>query len=130
MKNLNFSGQLINHKNNLEVFVNLFQFEEEGNTIIYSPAFDLSGYGKTEPEAKDSFQTALSEFITYTMNKNTLGRELKRLGWNVKVSDFKLRSFKTRTPGLSDLIQKNTYLQEILNEKEFIKFDHTISVAC
>lgn len=128
MKNLNFSGQLTSNQSNFDVFVNLFQFEEDGNTIIYSPAFDLSGYGKTESDAKESFQTVLSEFISYTVNKNTIVQELKRLGWNVKGSDLKGKSFKT--PGLSDLIQKNGYLQEILNEKEFTKFDHTVSVPC
>jgi hypothetical protein len=128
MKNLNFSGQLTNKQNELDVFVNVFQFEEDGNTIIYCPAFDISGYGKTEVEAKESFQTVLAEFVTYTMNKNTFVKELRRLGWNVKGTLGKGTSFKI--PGLSDLIQKNDYLQEILNEKQFTKFDHQVSIPC
>src|SRR5688572_22941213 len=128
MPNLNFSGQFVNNEANLDVVVYLFQFKEEENTIIYSPAFDLSGYGKTEEEAKQSFETTLSEFFNYTTHKKTLTKELNRLGWNIKATDFKKR--KIKTPGLVDLIQKNDYLQEILNEKQFTKFDQKVSVPC
>ena len=44
----------------------LLEFKEGDNFIIYSPALDLSGYGKSEAEAKKSFNVALEEFSKYT----------------------------------------------------------------
>jgi hypothetical protein len=82
MESLNFSAQFSNKDAKLNVTVNLFKFEEEGNTIIYSPAFDISGYGKTEEEAKSSFQVSMAEFFDYTTKKKTLTDLLKELGWS------------------------------------------------
>jgi hypothetical protein len=126
MKNLNFSGSFSNKKAKVNLTVGVFQFEEDGNTIIYSPAFDLSGYGKNEKEAKVSFELTLDEFIDYTIKKKTIVKELTRLGWKVKFSDKKKRNIKG--PELADLITKNDYLAEILNEKQFTKFDKVVSV--
>jgi hypothetical protein len=64
--NLNFSG------NTIDVKVGLFQFEEDGPTIIYSPAFDLSGYGNSVEGAKSSFAESIEEFLRYTINKKPL----------------------------------------------------------
>ncbi len=108
------------------VTVGVFQFEEAGNTIIYSPAFDLSGYGKNPVEAKNSFWETLDEFLDYSIKKKTFLKELNRLGWKIKQSDFKNR--KIKVPELADLITRNDYLAEILNEKQFTKFDQKISV--
>ena len=128
MENLNFSGHFANPEAKVDVKVHLFQFEEDGNTIIYSPAFDLSGYGHSVEEARQSFETTIAEFFNYTIIKKTLAKELNRLGWNVKATDVKKRKF--RTPPLAQLLTKNDYLIEIVNEKQFTKFDQTVSVPC
>gem|GEM_PF-1268150 len=38
------------------------------NYIAYSPALDLSGYGKTEEEARDSFNIVLKGHFDYAIN--------------------------------------------------------------
>lgn len=126
MQNLNFSGNFSNSQTKVSVTIGVFQFEEDGNTIIYSPAFDLSGYGKDLNEAKHSFEETLDEFLDYTIKKKTFVKELNRLGWKLKASDIKKR--KIKSPELASLITKNDYLAEILNEKNFKKFDQTIAV--
>ena len=68
---------------NVETGLSLISFEEDGVTILYSPALDLSGSGYSLVEAKASFWEAMSEFFRYTVNKKTLAAELKRLGWNI-----------------------------------------------
>lgn len=57
--------------------------KEEGINYIYSPALDLTGYGKNVKEAKESFEVTLKEFIDYTDNKKTIFDELEHLGWLV-----------------------------------------------
>jgi len=73
-------------KERFEVKTNLFLilFQEDEHFIVYSPALDLSGYGYSEQEAKDSFNTVLAEFINYTTTKNTFFDELKKHGWKIK----------------------------------------------
>jgi hypothetical protein len=128
MENLNFEGRFANNAAKVDLSVDLFQFEEDGNVIIYSPAFDLSGYGKSVEEAKKSWEVTIEEFLIYTLNKSTLIKELKRLGWDVKESDVKNKSLKR--PSLARLITKNDYLAQILDEKTFSKFEETISLPC
>ena len=40
----------------------IFLFKEDDNFIAYSPALDLFGYGKTEEEARSSFNVVLKEY--------------------------------------------------------------------
>ena len=45
----------------------IFLFREDDNFIAYSPALDLSGYGKTEEDARNSFNIVLKEYFDYVM---------------------------------------------------------------
>lgn len=63
--------------------VPLIIFREGSTVIAFCPVLDLSGYGKTEREAKESFEIVVSEFLDYTTKKRTLDKELKKLGWSV-----------------------------------------------
>ncbi len=129
MQNVNFSGQFNNSTASVDIKIGLFEFVEEGTTIIYSPAFDLSGYGKSAEEARNSFEITIDEFFKYTINKKTFFKELKRLGWKIDDKNFKKNS-NIKSPELANLISKNDYLADILNEKQFKKFDHTVAVPC
>lgn len=125
MKNLNFSGNFADKGGRVTaVNIGVFQFKEDDNMIVYCPAFDISGYGKNEVDAKQSFEIAIEEFFTYTICKKTLHNELKRLGWDVH------KQKKLKAPDLAWQILKNDYLAEILNDKQFTKFDQEVSVPC
>lgn len=126
MRNLKLSDNFSNNQARVTLTVSVFQFDEDGTKIFYSPAFDLSGYGKDLQEAKHSFEETLSEFLDYTIKKKTFVRELNRLGWKLKKSD--LNNKKIKAPELASLITKNDYLAEILNEKTFRKFDKKVVV--
>jgi hypothetical protein len=127
MENLKLQGDFASNGARVNLGISLFQFEENGVTFIYSPGLDLTGYGKSESEAKESFEISVEEFFKYTMNKRTLDSELRRLGWEVKMAKKKS---KFKAPDLSSLISKNDYLQDILNQKQFKKYDHEVSVPC
>ena len=65
----------------------LFSLKDDNKVnIIYSPHLDLSGYGKTMSDAKESFNIAFEDFIDYTFKKKTLSKVLSHLGWQVKES--------------------------------------------
>jgi len=98
------------------VGLSLVEFEEENVTIVYSPALDLSGYGYSQEEAKQSFTEALNEFFRYTNNKNTLDKVLKDLGWAIRGSKKKP---KFNPPKDSDLVSLNPLYNDIVNTKSY-----------
>ncbi len=98
------------------VGLSLVEFEEDNVTIIYSPALDLSGYGYSQPEAKQSFSEALHEFFRYTNNKKTLDKVLKDLGWSIKGTK---KRPKFNPPKDSDLVSLNSLYNEIVNSKSY-----------
>ncbi len=92
----------------------VFYFEEEGIQYAYLPSLDLTGYGNTELEAKESLKIVFEEFLRYTLARNTLLLEMKRLGWNLK---NKKRPVFAAT--VSEMIQTNEQLKEIINSRKF-----------
>lgn len=89
-------------------------FEEDGIQIAYIPVLDISGYGETEEDATSSLKTAVDEYFTYTINKNTLIQDLRAHGWTVQK---KTKPFIA--PEITDLINKNEYLHDIVNSKPY-----------
>jgi hypothetical protein len=98
------------------VGLSLVEFKEDDVFIIYSPALDLSGYGYSLKEAKDSFSEALSEMFRYSTNKKTTDKLLADLGWSVKGSKKKP---KFNPPKDSDLVHSNPLYNEIVNNKNY-----------
>ncbi|HYM20378.1 MAG TPA: hypothetical protein VEW28_05160 [Candidatus Kapabacteria bacterium] len=94
----------------IETNLNLISFQEDGNHIVYSAAMDMSGYGKTEQEAIESFKLALEEFVRYTMAKNTIFKELARLGWNVSGKEKKT----AHPPSFETLQEKNPEFKHMI----------------
>ena len=121
-KNVVHSGRYRDGKNAIDVKLSLIEFEEDGVHFVYSPALDLTGYGKTEKEAENSYSIAMEEFIRYTATKDTIFQELKRLGWKVS------KNHKVTVPSLPDLIKNREYLVEIFTDKEYRKIDRQVSI--
>lgn len=58
--------------------------KEDEYFVAYCPAFDLSGYGYTEKEAKTSFEKNVEIFLEETVEKGTLEKVLLNLGWTLR----------------------------------------------
>jgi hypothetical protein len=110
----NLQGEWKQGKNTVEMNLPVMVFEDEGMQIAYIPVLDISGYGKTEKEATDSLMLAVNEYLKYTVNKNTLAKDLKAHGWTIKK---KTKPFIA--PEITDLINKNEYLHDIVNTKPY-----------
>lgn len=96
--------------------ISMLSFKEGCTFIIYTPQLDISGYGNSYEDALSSFESALEMFLDYTINKNTLYKVLSDLGWQlVKGSEKKPK--KITAPLLSQLIVKNEYLADLLNNQ-------------
>ena len=110
MANYKVNAQFREHGIPIETNLNLVSFQEDGTYIVYSAALDMSGYGKTEQEAIESFKLALEEFVRYTMAKNTIFKELERLGWKVSGKERKT----AQPPSFETLQEKNPVFKHMI----------------
>ena len=123
MQNLQLAGEGKYGKATVKVDVPVMLFEEEKNWFAYLPSFDLTGYGKNAGEAKESLKIVLDEFIRYSLNKKTFFEELKRSGWEIKSKKRPIHA-----PKMSDLIQKNDQLKDIINLKQYSTANYQVNV--
>lgn len=114
MKNGNLSGGWKDGKSKVTINLPVMSFEENEVHIAYIPVLDLSGYGKNEQEALSSLTITLNDYFSYTTIKNTLIEDLEAHGWTIRK--------KTKpyiAPELTDLINKNEYLHDIVNSRNY-----------
>lgn len=126
MSKLQYRGNISHGEGVFHVGLSLIEFRENDVTIIYSPALNLSGYGYTPDEAKNSFNIALHEFFRYTNNKKTFDEVLRELGWTVKGGKKRL---KIEPPLNSDLIANNPLYFEIINSKNYKVYNEDVEFA-
>ena len=115
MSQFKFSGTLKSNEFTIDVNVPVISFTDEKSQVFYCPALDLGGYGDNDNEARDSFQVVLEEFLTYTIHKNTLISELKRLGWTVRKNKRK----PMIPPEMSDLLRDNENFTNIFKLRNY-----------
>lgn len=123
MQQGNLKGEKLFGSKSIKIDVQVLFFQEEDICYAYMPSFDLTGYGNTEQEARESLTIVLDEFLRYTLNKNTLLIEMKRLGWKIKNKTKPMYA-----PQMSDLINTNDELRDIVNSKEYTTSNYQVNV--
>jgi hypothetical protein len=108
---------------NIKFDVQVLFFQEDKIHFAYIPSYDLTGYGNTSEEALDSLKVMIEEFFRYTTNKNTFFLELKRLGWKIRSKHKRMVA-----PQMSDLINTNEQLRDIVNHKQFTTSNYQVSM--
>ncbi|MGB3342498.1 MAG: hypothetical protein WBA61_01165 [Aequorivita sp.] len=100
-------------KKNVELEVSIFLWEEDAIFYVYAPALDLTGYGLSREEARQSFETVLEEFLVYTHNKKTIFKELENLGWAVNKKKKRVIS-----PDFEDMLAENEHFKHLYKSKD------------
>jgi len=108
----------------IEIGLEVYDWEDEGIFYVYSPALDLTGYGKTKAESKGAFKTSLDIFMDYTYNKKTIFVELEHLGWSVN-----RKKKKAIPPENEEMLSDNELLKEISKKKGVTISNHNIQLA-
>lgn len=123
-KQSTISGKWVEGKNKIECTLPLIIFQEDNCNISYCPALDLSGYGETEFDANSSFEEVLSEYFTYTVHKNTLADDLRKMGWTIRKN---LRKCPI-PPTMEKLLETNEDFKRIFNNNDFRKTHKTFNI--
>jgi hypothetical protein len=97
-------------KHIIKIGLTLILWKENDIHFQYSPQLDLTGYGKSATEAQSSFDQTLKDFISYTINKDTLFDELERLGWTTNKKKKRLHA-----PEEDQLLEDNETYKDLLN---------------
>ena len=105
----------------------LISFQEGSDYIVYSPHLEVTGYGKNQEEAMESFNHCLGVFLDYTVKKETLHEELISLGWAIQKGSAQ-RPKKIKAPNWSDLIQNNTELAQLLNTHDISTMQREVAI--
>lgn len=86
------------------------EYSQQGFEILYCPALDLKGLGKSKQEAENHFNMVLDEYFNNLCNhSNKLKNDLGLLGWNV---DYR-RNDALKAPTLSDSFNVNKHFKKI-----------------
>lgn len=114
------------HNGQIEARLDVYIYDNDGFKISYAPALDLMGYGKTEDDAKASFEVVLEDFFETAMEKGTLSAFLLSHGWNGKMAATEF------VPPLPlSLMESNEQLQEIFladsYRKQTVPFHHAFA---
>lgn len=105
----------------------LISFQEGDDYIVYSPHLEVTGYGKNQEEAMESFNHCLGVFLDYTVKKKTLHEELISLGWALQKGSAQ-RPKKIQAPNWSDLIQNNAELAQLLNTHDISTMQREVAI--
>lgn len=108
----------------IEAGLNLFRYDDNGCRVVYSPALEIMGYGRTDEEADADFDFCVREFFHSTTNNGTFEREMSRLGWIRKKTDETLTS-----PSLLDILPRNEVFRDIFNNFDFRKDNRSLSCS-
>lgn len=108
----------------ITVPVVVFKDEEDGIWYAHCPVLDVTGYGKTKEEAKDSFEIVLDETIGYMLEHGTLDSELKRLGWGKTQG-------RPTPPDMSKLLKKREHeeLRQMMARKHSLTYSPVPALA-
>jgi hypothetical protein len=111
MAKAKFTGTYNTKYYRVDVGLNMLIWEADGIFYCYSPALDLTGYGKTKEDAKQSFEDTMDEFITYAHNKRTIFDELEKLGWTVNK-----KKRRVSAPSEQQMLEDNETYKELSNQ--------------
>lgn len=117
-----FHGEMHHCQADINVNLEVLLFKEDDVYIAYSPALDISAFGKTEEDAKKEFDNNMRSYITYCMNKKTLFQDLRAHGWTVKSRN------RIKAPTEEQLIKMNDIYNDIRNNKSYKTLREDIAI--
>ena len=123
MDNKQANAKYSDGRNNVELSLSTFLWEEDAIFYVYAPALDLTGYGLSKVEARESFEMVLQEFIVYTHNKKTIFTELENLGWAINKKKRRVVS-----PDFEDMLTENEHFNHLYKSKNLVRDSSNVNL--
>lgn len=120
------SGCYIEIKNGTtKALLDVIFYRNDGCVVAFAPALDLMGYGKTEDEAKASFEVVLDDFLETTQRLGTLDKYLVSHGWSSSATEVSYRQ-----PEPVKLLQSNVQFRDVFASdfhKKALSFNYAMA---
>lgn len=71
-------------KDSIKLQLDVLFIQEDKYIVAYCPALEISGYGKSQSEAKAAFEIEIKIFIDETSKNGNLEKYLLKQGWILK----------------------------------------------
>jgi hypothetical protein len=107
----------------IEMRLPVIVFQERDCFIAYIPVLDLSGYGKTEEEAKYSLGVVLEDYLDYSVKNHTLHQDLIKHGFKLNREHASIEP-----PEPAELFKGNSVLNKLVKSKPFNKTDLSVQI--
>ena len=117
MSKHHLSARIDSQKHIVDIGLDVISWVADGIYYHYAPALDLTGYGVSESESKNSFQHQLNEFVNYTLNKGTIYDELERLGWTTNKKKKRIVA-----PNETELLEDNETYRDLISNNNTHKY--------
>jgi len=124
MSQLGLSGRMDYKNKSVNINLGMYLFKEGRSYIVYCPALDLSAYGDSEIDAKQSFVDVFEITLKYMLDKKTLKDDLINHGWQIKSMHQK----KIKAPSLDAMLKNNDSFREILEKKEYRTYKQAVEI--
>ena len=85
---VSMKNQIKNTKSDLNVSIEVMLVKEGDFWVALAPALRITGYGKTQAEAKKSFAIEAEIFFEETAKRGTLEKLLIEYGWILSKGNF------------------------------------------
>lgn len=115
-------GKVKSRAGDISVCLDIISYDEQGSRVIYCPALELSGYGRTKAAAEDSFMITLHEFLDYALEHGTLAAAMTELGWTIGMAGDIV------PPSMKEMYSSRVELQDLISERSFTKRRSNISI--
>jgi hypothetical protein len=102
------------NKHQINIEVEVIEYQDKNLFYAYTPSLSLVGYGNTVEEARKSWEVVLEEYFRYTTNKQTLVQDLENHGWQVSKNNV-------NPPSIAWLLQNNQQVSEVYDNHNFYK---------
>lgn len=124
MSTHSFKAAYSTGESQVNLVLGVYIFTEEETYIAYCPALDISGYGKNEIEAKQSFGEVVRQYLEYCIHEHTLTEDLQKHGWKVE----SIKQHKLISPDTVSMMKRNPDFKNLIENKEYSKYMENLSI--
>ncbi len=110
-------------RNEIDVKLDVYYFEDGGYTVAYNPSLDISAYGDNKDEAKSEFTELLRIYFEECINEGTLCEDLRNHGWTTGENGM-------LSPDFEEQLSRNSVLKQVVSSsRDYTKKTYPVTMC-